>query len=481
MAQLSQSGRVPGWQDVMVVGTLCSATLSYRTGLLALCGYARAVFAAQPARLFVLGFYTRGTEMQAWVFDLSGLYSGETIDIARSAERCSTILASYMLMNNAQLGVSDLIKEDSRGVYINRGDNTNTNARRLYLDTPATFARVNKNLISDGMTCYRARLANSERCEYAVKIKWSPDSDKSEVKMLQLANERKPWGVLQLFDHQAICSTDSLHNGLAFGAPQSFGSGHGDDTLGPSDTNAKGSGNRILNCITVHPLGESLHRFETVSEVLHALSHAVKAHRSLYQETEILHQDICPGNIIIPSRKVQWAPTDPKGVLIDLDMAKQRSEPWKQFEGIGTPPFQAIGVLQAYLPNNPHTFRHDLELFLYTFLFLAICQRPVAPGLNQLQLPTASVLNQWTQGRPVDQAKSKTNDMSATNFGRITDEFTTEFKPFKGLAVSLRDRLFPERDRKPWTGTDMTEEGTNALYDAVIDCFEQGIADLARL
>ncbi len=193
----------------------------------------------------------------------------------------------------------------------------------------------------------------------------------------------------------------------------------------------------------------------------------------------MLHQDICPGNIIIPSPGIKAEAIESGGVLIDFDMAKMVSEPWKQFEGIGTPPFQAIGVLQAYLPDNPHTYRHDLESFLYSFLFLATCHRPVPPGLNQLRLPLTSILYQWSQGRPVDQARRKTSDMDAANFGGITTEFTAEFKPLRGFAEELREILFPMRDGELWTGTDMTAEGTNALYGAMISAFDMAITNVS--
>jgi serine/threonine protein kinase len=234
--------------------------------------------------------------------------------------------------------------------------------------------------------------------------------------------------------------------------------------------------NKTFNCIVVSPLGESLHRFETVSELLQALRDAIKAHRSLYQDGGILHRDICPGNIIVPSYGLQRKGASPKGVIIDLDVAKEVTEPSKQFEGVGTPPFQAIGVLQAYLPNNPHTYRHDLESFFYTFLFLAICQRPVPPGENQLQLPPTSILHQWTIGRPIDQVRRKTSDMDVSNFHHITGEFTTEFKGLTGLAENLREILFPMKNGKLWTGTDMTTTGTNTLYDSMINASDMTIA-----
>ncbi|KAK7397539.1 hypothetical protein QQX98_013095 [Neonectria punicea] len=357
--------------------------------------------------------------MEPWVFDRSGIYSCQAFDITQAPDRFLIVLVAYMLMDDTELGVGALIKADAQGKYILCGDDDKTGLEQLYLGDPAIFERTNKNIVSDGLTCYRARLSTSERWEYAVKVKWSTASDKSETKMLELVKEKNIWGVLQLFNNQVICSTDSLRHGLLFSPPrelQKDASASGGGQIGsvldhtveaPWASNIKHGrmiGNKILNCIVVTPLGESLHRFQTVPELLAALRDAVKAHRTLYQDGEVLHQDVCPGNIIIPSGGAKGATTDSRGVMIDLDMAKMVSEPGKQFEAIGTPPFQSIGVLQAYLPNNPHTYRHDLESF-----------------------------------------------------------------------------LFPMRDGKLWTGTDMTEEGTNALYDSVIDTFEVAAKEVSNL
>ncbi|KAH6843461.1 hypothetical protein B0I37DRAFT_408294 [Chaetomium sp. MPI-CAGE-AT-0009] len=416
-----------------------------------------AVFAHQPSRLFVHAFYICGGKLELWVFDRSALYE-------------------------AEWGVSGLIQEDSKGKFTECGGEDNTASKRLDLAEPPIFARVNKDIVSDGLTCYRARPRGSDRWDYVVKLKCATASDKSEVKMLQLAKERNIAGVLQLFSHETVFSTDALHHGLQLVAPRELRRHDAvalvSDNPGSALENTvevegrRGTGNKIFSCIIVSPLGESLHRFQAVPELLIGLRDGIKAHRSLYQDAGILHQDICPGNIIVSSPGANAAP---RGVLIDLDSAKMASEPGKQFEGIGTPPFQAIGVLQAYLPNNPHTYRHDLESFLYTFLFLATCQRPVPAGLNQLQLPPASRLYQWTQGRPVDQARRKTSDMSVENFGGITAEFTPEFQHLQGFAERLRKVLFPVRDDEVWTGTDMTAEGTDALYGAMISAFEEVI------
>ena len=71
--------------------------------------------------------------------------------------------------------------------------------------------------------------------------------------------------------------------------------------------------------------------------------------------------------------------------------------------------------------------------------------------------------------------------MDATNFDRITAEFTPEFKQLKGLAAKRREVLFPVRDGKLWTGTDMTEEGTSALYSNMINAFDMATTDASNL
>jgi len=122
--------------------------------------------------------------------------------------------------------------------------------------------------------------------------------------------------------------------------------------------------NRRFGCLTISPAGRTLDNFTTLSELLTTLRDAIKAHRSLYLVYEILYKDISENNIII---------TDPRhtngftGMLIDLDLAKQtgngRSNARHQ---TGTMEFIAIEVLR----KATHTFRHDLESFLYILLWI---------------------------------------------------------------------------------------------------------------
>jgi hypothetical protein len=93
-----------------------------------------------------------------------------------------------------------------------------------------------------------------------------------------------------------------------------------------------------------------------------AFRDAVQAHKSPYQDGKILHQDVSPENIIITETDNDQ---DPNGTLIDLDVAIEMDiGPRVKGELIGTRPFIAIGVLRREL----HTYRHNLESFLYVLL-----------------------------------------------------------------------------------------------------------------
>lgn len=68
---------------------------------------------------------------------------------------------------------------------------------------------------------------------------------------------------------------------------------------------------------------------------------------------------------------------DPKGRLIDFDLAKELgSIPSGASHRTGTMQFMAIEVLQG----NGHTYRHDLESFFYVFLWMCIRYGYEDPG-----------------------------------------------------------------------------------------------------
>lgn len=482
------------WASVAVLG-LCSDEGSLGGILetfLRLCGYARSVFSRQPSRVFLHGFLVHGKDAELWLFDRSGIYGSSQLTVTGANDQFLAAIVGYMLMDKGEWGMSSLVHRNGEDECVSFSAKHDTESpTNTYVLGAKIFERVSGYMVGDGLTVYRARRGDIPDWNYAIKFKWSEPSESSELKWFNLLEERTVWGVIRLDAHYVGVNTNTSHDGLTLGNPttiraKNIGSHvELDSILTAFPHPSMQDESKVFVCTVVTPEGRSLHKYESIPELLYALSDAVKAHRSLYQDGGILHRDINPSNIIIPSYPSTRDATDAaRGVLIDFDMAKENSEPHQPHQAVGTYIFQAIGVLQAYLPDNPHTYRHDLESFFYTFLFLAVAPRPVPGGENQLQLPASSVLREWNEGRLFDKANRKIQDMeSADEFRRrIVAEFTPEFQGLGALAEKLRPILFPvDSDGEICVGTDMTEQGTNSLYEAVIGAFEDAASEHARL
>lgn len=155
----------------------------------------------------------------------------------------------------------------------------------------------------------------------------------------------------------------------------------------------------------------------------------------------------------------------PQGILIDLDSAIELAEgEGPEFDITGTRPFMAIGVLK----RERYTYRHDLESFLYVFLWTIITNHTENP-------PETSKLRQWSSGDWDELAVRKSLDMDQGGFQTILEEFTPEFSSLKPLAESLRQVLFLLRAGVIWTGTDGSSEAVDKLYDGMTRAFEEAI------
>lgn len=225
--------------------------------------------------------------------------------------------------------------------------------------------------------------------------------------------------------------------------------------------------NLIFYCLVIYPLGRPLDKFETILEFLEGCRDAIKGHRSLYQDGKILHQDVSRDNIIIPEVKNEGGP---RGILIDLNLAMELDiGPQRPGELVGTRAFMAIGALEG----KPHTYHHDLESFLYVFLWTVICW-------GHESLPPTSRLQRWKSGGWKDLARSKVDDIAKENFENITSEFSPKFKDLKGLTEDLRQVLFPRRDGSLFTGTDLKSEEIDRLYDELINAFDVAASSYAQ-
>ena len=236
------------------------------------------------------------------------------------------------------------------------------------------------------------------------------------------------------------------------------------------DSNNGSFENRLFCCLVISPAGQALREFRSIQELLTVLRDAIKAHRSLHCDGEILHRDISENNIII---------TDPKqadgfiGMLIDLDLAKLlRSERSGARHQTGTREFMAIQVLQ----RAAHTYRHDLESFFYVLLW--ICARrswEIEFRCKAADRPKESRLKKWYMGSYDDIADAKMAHMGVSNvFEKILTEFPRAFDDIKPLCDRIRVLLFPLTDSgalNVGTSSDPPEK----LYDAIIGAYDDAI------
>ncbi|KAI1779308.1 FunK1 protein kinase [Hypoxylon cercidicola] len=463
------------WDHVQVIGQFYQNRVCYQDGLLRLCRSAHEVFASQPTRLFLHGFYIRGSLIELWVFDRSGLYCSDMFDIQKDFVQFLSVILSYQWMTDQELGKINIIKTDKDGSYIILGRVGMPSLGKLYLKSQPIASR--EDLVGSGTTCYRARTPDSERWNHVLKFKWRWARERPEDKLLKLAKERCVWGAISLDHYEEVESTANLRRGLRWGTHRKFsGKGKGDIEEKRQEVTCNADGlveyteetdnffqNRILACIVTSPVGRPLHTFQSLLELLQVFRDDIKCHRSLYYDAKILHQDISPGNMIILDGQDEG---NPKGILIDLDSAIELAEGLEtELDIVGTRPFMAIGVLKS----ECHTYRHDLESFLYVFLWTIITNHTENP-------PETSKLRQWSNGNWNKLAVRKSLDMDQNGFQTLLGEFTPEFHSLKPLAESLRQILFPLQAGVIWTGTDGSVEATDKLYDGMIRAFEEAIA-----
>ncbi|KAM4067749.1 hypothetical protein HRG_009852 [Hirsutella rhossiliensis] len=230
--------------------------------------------------------------------------------------------------------------------------------------------------------------------------------------------------------------------------------------------------NRIFRVLAISPAGRSISQFKSVVELLEGLRDAIKVHRSLFMDGEILHRDISENNIIL---------TDPdtadgcKGVLIDLDLAKEEGTgPSGARHRTGTMEFMAIEVLLEI----SHTYRHDLESFFYVLIWQ--CARRGWGLLGKAkQQAGESMLMDWYTGSYKKIANTKLGHMDAgkgKGLDLILREFPPAFDCVKPLCRTIRDILFPYRHGL-FTGT---PQDPKILYDPIIKAFEDALEETGQ-
>ncbi|KAI4203343.1 MAG: hypothetical protein LQ346_001814 [Caloplaca aetnensis] len=523
---------VHDWKDVEVIGELKESNKDKKATLLQIGRYVRDVFSCSPTRRYVHAFTLCGNEMRSWVFDRSGPYSSTAFDIHEEPECFIRTIAAYVMMSDDELGLDTFIQRDDGDQFITVVEDATGKERRLQLEPDPIASQ--RAIVCRGTSCFRARTPSSEDLRYVVKFSWVSDKRRPEADLLRLARERGVKGVAKLFGHHRITSIADMREGLTFRKPyafrnttlspassfsqsqsllsQSFSQRFGLGTAGeppkkrksvdaggsPSKRSRSNSqspdkakrdmeensqttslythddssfDNRIFGCLVISPGGRAIRDFGSIPELLKALRDAIKAHMSLYIKGKILHRDISENNIII---------TDPQeadgftGMLIDEDLAKEigsgRSGARHQ---TGTMEFMAIQVLQRVA----HTYRHDLESFLYVLLWM--CARRVWEREFKCKpedRPKRNILTKWYTGSFDDIADAKKGYMHIDDFEKILNEFPTAFDHVKPLCEKIRGVLFPLlKDGALFTGT--PSDPPEKLYHPIIEAFEDAIAD----
>ena len=525
------------WQDVRVIGELKQSKWELKKILLQLARYMRDAFTVQPTRRFVHGFFLHNTTMELWVFDRSGPYSSGEFDIHEEPEKFIRALAGYAMMDDEELGLDTFTDLNDKGRLITITTDATGKETGMQLDE-APFVKQ-RAVVCRGTTCFRSSDQSSVVKFSWTSDKRPPETDhlrlaqeKGVEGIAKLIGYQRITSISELRSGLTFLSPHRFRSGTA-SASASFSQSQQSQSLGPiqnlsiSKTSLKrkqlgdergsqkrsrlnnqksklsqqfeatqqsgepavslyesddGSySNRILGCLAIAPAGKTLSEFaqspdpeksvpSAIKELLTALRDAINAHRSLYLKGKILHRDISENNIIITGTEKAG---DVAGMLIDLDLAKVlgsgRSGARHQ---TGTMEFMAIEVLQGI----DHTYRHDLESFLYVQIWLC-ARRGWDLCENSKGRPKESVLTKWYSGSLKDLARSKLGDMHVDGFEDILDEFPSAFDCVKPLCRKIRGILFPlQKDGTLFKGT--REDPPEKLYDSVTEAFESALADI---
>ncbi|KAG6147827.1 hypothetical protein E4U37_007778 [Claviceps purpurea] len=441
------------WRDVLAIGRLReSEQTEAKEILLQLGSVVREVFARQPTRRFIHAFTLTGTTMETWVFDRSGPYSGTTFNVHEEPERFVQVLCGYLMMGDEELGLDVFTEEkDGRRFVTIPVNPCATETIPLELNPkPISYRR---SIVSRATTCFPAKPIGAQEFDTVVKYSWIPSTWTPEADLLRKANEHRVKGVAKTVGYEReITRISKLRDGLAFSTP------HKDQI--PYD-------DRVLHVLAVTPLGRPLDEFGSILELLECLRDAIKAHRSLYMESGILHRDISINNIIItePAKADGY-----KGMLIDLDLARDiTKDPSGQRHRTGTIEFMAIGVLLG----RQHTYRHDLESFLYVFIWLCFVYGSKGKGREPMD-----AIPGWSK-RSLDVIAEMKLGHMGSSFKLLMTKFPAECgERVVQFIATIRDILFTVPDGVEVASYEYAPEEPDAMYGPILEAFEKTIEEI---
>ncbi|CCU74485.1 serine/threonine protein kinase domain protein [Blumeria hordei DH14] len=169
------------WRDVLVLGEFTESTQTvFMDKLLQLSMLMRELFFAQPLRQFAHGFHLFKKVLLLWVYDRSGSYCGSFIDIGKSPQTLVYVMAAYMSMSDAELGLYPHINYEAHHITITL-DVPGVEEKREFKLSPEPDA-LQTSLVSRGSSFY-----HTLEGECAVKFSRRMCGHNSEAELLKLA------------------------------------------------------------------------------------------------------------------------------------------------------------------------------------------------------------------------------------------------------------------------------------------------------
>ncbi|KAA6411034.1 MAG: serine threonine- kinase Sgk2 [Lasallia pustulata] len=528
------AGEKHDWRDVLAIGELKKSGQKDKKLWLQVGSIVRNVFASQPTRLFVHAFTLTGTEMETWIFDRSGPYSGATFDVHEEPEKFIQVMCAYLMMSDEELGLDTFTKVKNNRLFVSMPVEARTKRnRQLELD-PNPIAHQ-RSIVCRGTSCFLAKPIGAAEFDRVVKYSWTSSMRPPEADLLNKANERGVKGLAKVVGYcEEVTSISKLREGLVFSTPYKFrGVPRSANTsfsqsqpplshhfYGPSIASKGHSKGKSTDCSS-HPskrsqLNSQLAKTEQAengvsypvqkpqgttslvqqnqapydNRILRILAispagRSISQFKSVVELLEGLRDALKVHRSLYMDGKILHRDisenniiiTDPgmadgfKGMLIDLDLAKEEGKgPSGARHRTGTMEFMAIEVLQG----TSHTYRHDIEAFFYVLIWLCARRGWALAGTSK-KPPTETILSHWYTGTYKDIARNKRGDMDKDGLEVILEECSQVFDCVKPLCRIIRDVLFSYN--RLFTGT---PQDPNILYDPIIEAFDDTISGLGR-
>ncbi|KAK5999022.1 hypothetical protein PT974_01409 [Cladobotryum mycophilum] len=523
------------WRHVLVIGELKKSELQNKALWLQIGSAVRNVFAGQPTRLFVHAFTLTGTEIETWIFDRSGPYSGATFDIHEEPEKFIQVMCGYLMMSDEELGLDTVIREKDDKLFITMHAEVRGKKRKRELELDPNPIAHQRAIVCRGTSCFLAKTTGAAEYDRVVKFSWTSSMRPPEADLLNKANERGVEGLAKVVGYHEVTSISKLREGLIFSAPYKFrgvprdgytsfsqsqpplshsfsqfhslsiaSNGYGKRKSAEWSSNASKrsrSNNQLAEpdrgengaaYSVEEPQGTSLVQQDQTpydNRILRVLAispagRSISQFESVFELLEGLHDAIKVHRSLYMDGKILHRDISENNIIITdpgradgyrgmlIDLDLAKEE--------GKGPSGArhrTGTMEfmaiEVLLGISHTYRHDLEAFFYVLVWL--CARRGWALAGTSKRPEAkTILSHWYTGTYEDIARSKRGDMDKNGLETILREYPQAFDCVKPLCRTIRDVLFPHKDGL-FTGT---PQDPNILYDPIIKAFDDTITGI---